>query len=321
LSKQSNQTPEVALSVIIPVQNDEAVLPERFERLYPALDALGIGYEAVFVDDGSRDRSVTLLRQQYKLRPDATRVLLLCGNVGRQGCVTAGFKASKGGRVVTLDADPQGPPEEIAQLLAGMERGHDYVGGIRHGHPESKWLDLPLQAMNRLRERITGVRTNDPGCTLRAYDRRLVDAVLDAGEARSLIPALGSLYASNPTEIELDRRGQAVRPLRLLYESVWANFDLMTGLSRAPLRIFSAAGIAMALISFLVVIYLFLSGLFLDGWGGGTSILLGILFLLAGVSLFGIGLLGEYIARIHEQSGSRPGYPVREHLRPRSDPE
>src|SRR5213079_1968142 len=124
-------TNDLALSVVIPVYNEEAGLPALFARLYPALDALGVGYEVIFVNDGSADRSAALLREQFELRPDATRVILFNGNFGQHLAIIAGFEASRGERVVTLDADLQNPPEEIAKLLAKMDEGYDYVGSVR----------------------------------------------------------------------------------------------------------------------------------------------------------------------------------------------
>src|SRR6266705_124292 len=116
------------LSVVIPVYNEEAVLPSLFARLYPALDALGESYEVIFVNDGSTDRSAALLREQFQKRPDATRVILFSGNYGQHMAIVAGFERCRGDRVVTLDADLQNPPEEIAKLLAKMDEGYDYIG-------------------------------------------------------------------------------------------------------------------------------------------------------------------------------------------------
>ncbi len=113
-----------ALSVVIPVYNEEAGLPALFARLYPALDALAVPYEVIFVNDGSRDRSAALLKDQYLARPDVTRVVLFNANYGQHTAIIAGFERVRGERVVTLDADLQNPPEEIARLLAQMDAGH-----------------------------------------------------------------------------------------------------------------------------------------------------------------------------------------------------
>jgi undecaprenyl-phosphate 4-deoxy-4-formamido-L-arabinose transferase len=314
------QTTAVELSVVVPVYNEETVLPQLFARLYPVLDRLGISYEAVFVDDGSRDRSAALLRQQHGRRPESTRVVLLRNNAGQHAAVLAGFETSTGRRVITLDADLQNPPEEIPRLLAEMERGHDYVGSIRRKRRDAKWRDLASKAMNRLRERITRVHMTDQGCMLRAYDREIVDAVVASDEAHTFIPALAYLYAANPTEILVEHAERAAGESKYsLFKLIHLNFDLMTGFSLVPLQVFSLIGIAIALASFAFVLFLAVRRLVIGPEAEGLFTLFGILFFLAGVILFGIGLLGEYVGRIYEQSRGRPQYLVRAHLRPRTE--
>ena len=124
-----SRTPEI--SVIIPVYNEERVLPRLFERLYAALDATGETYEVVFVNDGSRDASAQLLAAQFRARPDVTRVVLFNGNFGQHMAIMAGFEHVRGQIAITLDADLQNPPEEIPRLVAEIRAGHDYVGTIR----------------------------------------------------------------------------------------------------------------------------------------------------------------------------------------------
>src|ERR1700693_4335933 len=110
------------LSVVIPVYNEEPGLQALFDRLYPALDKLGVSYEVVFVNDGSRDRSGAILKDQFLKRPDVTRAIFFNGNFGQHMAIVAGFEHSRGKRVVTMDADLQNPPEEIAKLLAAMDQ-------------------------------------------------------------------------------------------------------------------------------------------------------------------------------------------------------
>src|SRR6266540_3497938 len=183
------------VSVVIPVYNEEAVLPSLFARLYPALDALSASYEVIFVNDGSTDRSAALLREQFQKRPDATRVVLFNGNYGQHMAIVAGFERCRGERVVTLDADLQNPPEEIGKLLAALNAGHDYVGGVRRTREDSWWRRIASRAMNRLRERITRIRMTDQGCMLRAYSREIVDAVASSREVSTYIPALAYTFA------------------------------------------------------------------------------------------------------------------------------
>src|SRR5258706_2849748 len=196
------------ISVIIPVYNEEAVLPALFARLYPALDALGRNYEIVFVNDGSLDRSAAMLREQFQKRPEVTRVVLFNGNFGQHMAIMAGFEHCRGNRVVTLDADLQNPPEEIGKLLAKMDEGHDYVGSIRRMRQDAAWRRWASKAMNQMRERITHIHMTDQGCMLRAYHRPIVEAIRASREVSTYIPALAYSYAHNPAEVEVEHEEQ-----------------------------------------------------------------------------------------------------------------
>ena len=195
------------VSVVVPVFNEEAGLAALFDRLYPALDKLATPYEVLFVNDGSRDRSAAMLREQFQRRPDVTRVILFNANYGQHMAIIAGFDHCRGERVVTLDADLQNPPEEIGRLLAAMDAGHDYVGGVRRTRQDSWWRHAASRAMNRLRERITKIRMTDQGCMLRAYSRDIVRAIAASHEVSTYIPALAYTFAHNPTEVEVEHAG------------------------------------------------------------------------------------------------------------------
>jgi len=300
-------TPDV--SVIIPVYNEEEGLPALFSRLYAALDALAIEYEIVFINDGSRDRSPALLREQFQKRPDVTRVILFNGNFGQHMAIMAGFAHARGRRVVTLDADLQNPPEEIGKLLAAMDRGHDYVGTIRRKRQDSTFRRYASKVMNKLRERITHVKMTDQGCMLRAYSREIVEAVVSSREVSTYIPALAYTYASNPTEVEVAHEERTAGESKYsLYKLIRLNFDLVTGFSVVPLQLFSILGFLVSLMSlgfFGLIIYRRIA---YGPEAEGLFTLFAIAFLLLGVALFGIGLLGEYVGRIYQQVRERPRY-------------
>ena len=302
------------LSVVIPVYNEEAGLGALFARLYPALDALGAPYEVIFVNDGSRDRSAALLREQFAKRPDVTRVVLLNGNFGQHMAIMAGFERCRGERVVTLDADLQNPPEEIAKLLAAMDAGHDYVGGVRRLRRDP-WLRRVLsRTMNRVRERITRIRMTDQGCMLRAYSRDIVTAINECREVSTFIPALAYTFAKSPAEVEVAHEERAAGDSKYsFYRLVRLNFDLVTGFSLVPLQLFSLFGIGVAILSVLayliVMIQRALSGEPLGAlrtfWDRDI-----LQFFLTGIVLFGVGLVGEYVGRIYQQVRHRPRYLV-----------
>jgi len=297
------------VSVVVPVYNEEAVLAPLFARLYPALDALGASYEVIFVDDGSTDRSAALLREQFERRSDVTRVILFNGNFGQHLAIMAGFEASRGERVATLDADLQNPPEELAKLLAKMDEGYDYVGTVRRARRDSVFRRWASRMMNFLRERITRIKMTDQGCMLRAYSRPIVDAINSCREINTFIPALAYTFATRPTEIEVAHEERAAGESKYsLYSLVRLNFDLVTGFSVIPLQMFSLSGIVIALLSFAFVIFLAVRRLVVGPEAEGVFTLFGIAFLLIGFTLFGIGLLGEYVGRIYEQVRQRPRY-------------
>ncbi|HEX7340748.1 MAG TPA: glycosyltransferase [Rhodanobacteraceae bacterium] len=302
----------IALSVVIPVYNEESGLAELFARLYPALDALAMSYEVVFVDDGSRDASPALLREQYQRRPDVTRVVLLQSNFGQHAAILAGFSTLRGERIVTLDADLQNPPEEIVALLRAMDEGHDYVGTIRQSRRDPAWRKWASKAMNRVRERITHIQMTDQGCMLRAYSRGIVEAINHTGSINTFIPALAYLYASRPTEIHVAHSPRHAGESKYsLFSLIHLNFDLVTGFSVVPLQAFSFGGIVIALASLALFVWIMLARLLHGPDVGGVFTLFAIMFFFIGVILIGIGILGEYIGRIYQQVQQRPRFVIR----------
>ena len=309
----STSAPEV--SVVIPVYNEEDGLAALFARLYPALDALGTSYEIVFVDDGSTDRSVDLLREQFALRPDVTRVIVFNGNFGQHLAIMSAFEKCRGRRVVTLDADLQNPPEDIAKLLAKMDEGYDYVGSVRRQRRDTAFRRYASLAMNGVRERITRIRMEDQGCMLRAYSRNIIDAINSCAETNTFVPALAYTFARRPVEVEVGHEERFAGESKYsLYKLIRLNFDLVTGFSLFPLQVFSFAGIVISLASLAFVVFLMIRRLIVGPEAEGVFTLFGIAFFLIGVTLFGIGLLGEYIGRIYEQVRQRPRYFIHEIL-------
>jgi len=306
-------TPQV--SVVVPVYNEEAVLPALFARLYPALDALGASYEVIFVNDGSTDRSAALLREQFQRRPDTTRVILFNRNYGQHLAIMAGFERCRGERVVTIDADLQNPPEEIARLLEKMDEGYDYVGGVRRERRDTAFRRGASRLMNALRERITRIHMTDQGCMLRAYSRDIVAAINDCREVNTFIPALAYTFAQRPTEIEVAHEERAAGESKYpLYKLVRLNFDLVTSFSIKPLQLFSLLGMFIAVTSLVVYLTVIVQrSLAAETLADGLLAIWDrdiLDIFLIGMILFGLGLLGEYIGRIYEQVRQRPRYVI-----------
>jgi undecaprenyl-phosphate 4-deoxy-4-formamido-L-arabinose transferase len=299
------------VSIVIPVFNEEAGLQGLFDRIYPVLDQLDRKYELIFVDDGSSDRSVAVLRGQFAKRPDTTRVVVLARNVGQHMAIMAGFAQTRGDYIITLDADLQNPPEEISKIVAAMDQGADYVGTVRKDRHDAYWRKAASRLMNRFRERTTQIRITDQGCMLRGYDREIVDAINSCVEISTFVPALGYTFARNPVEIEVVHAERTVGKSKYsLYRLIRLNFDLMTGFSVMPLQLFSMAGVVIALLSLIGVVLLAIRRLVVGPEVEGVFTLFAIAFFLIGVLLMGVGVVGEYVGRIYEQVRQRPRYTV-----------
>ncbi len=312
--------PPPVLSVVIPVFNEEACLPMLFERLFKALDATGMTYEAVFVDDGSSDRSAALLRGQFERRPAETHVVLLRRNFGQHAALRAGIRHTRGRYVVTLDADLQNPPEEIATIVAQLEAGFDCVGGVRSDRDDSWFRRTASRAVNLLRERTTRIRMSDHGCMLRGYHRSLVDVLNQLQDVNAFLPALAYTLAARPTEIEVKHEARAAGTSKYsLMQLARLNFDLMTGFGIAPLQFLSVIGVALSGVSGALMLVLVVRRLTLGPEAEGIFTLFAFVFFFLGFVLLGIGLLGEFVARIYQQVRNLPMYLVGAVIEEKSD--
>ena len=300
-----------AVSVVIPVYNEEDVLQALFDRLYPVLDAMAEPYEVIFVNDGSRDRSAAMLADQFRKRPEVTRVVLFNGNFGQHMAIMAGFEHVRGAIAITLDADLQNPPEEIPKLVAAIRAGHDYVGTIRRQREDSAFRRLASRAMNRLRESITRIQMTDQGCMLRAYDRALVETLNACREVNTFIPALAYTFAASPTEIEVAHEERFAGESKYsLYKLIRLNFDLVTGFSIVPLQWFSLIGTLLSLAAGALFLLLIVRRFVLGAEVEGVFTLFALMFFFIGITLFGIGLMGEYVGRIQQEVRRRPRFRV-----------
>lgn len=311
------------ISIVIPVYNEEAGLAALFARLYPSLDALGRNYEIIFINDGSRDGSAKILRGQFEKRPDVTRVILFAANFGQHRAILAGFAHARGRYLITLDADLQNPPEEIGRVVAEMDAGHDYVGTIRQQRQDVAWRRWASRFINKLREKTTRIKITDQGCMFRGYARSIVDAINQCSENNTFIPALAYTFAGTPTEIMVKHEDRAAGESKYsVYQLLKLNFDLMTGFSIVPMQLFSFFGIAISICSVLFAIGLGIRRLVYgpDPAEQGMFTLFAIAFLLIGIALFGLGLLGEYVGRIYEEVRRRPRYIVGAVLERKQEP-
>jgi undecaprenyl-phosphate 4-deoxy-4-formamido-L-arabinose transferase len=311
LEREGAKSPAPAVSIVIPVYNEEANLELLYKRLEPVLEDLGRSYEVLFIDDGSRDRSLGILcRLQEKY--EAVRVIQLNRNYGQHAAVFAGLDHARGDVIVTLDADLQNPPEEIPGLLDKIAEGHDVVGGWRENRQDHAFRRLFSWVANKVTSKVVGVEMRDYGCMLRAYRREVVEVLRGCSEVSSFIPALANTFAGSPTEIPVghDRRTNGrskYNPFRLIR----LNFDLVTGFSLLPIQVVSLAGIGIALLGLGFGVFLMLRRLVVGAEAEGIFTLFAILFVFVGIQILALGLIGEYIGRIYMEVRRRPRYVIR----------
>ena len=300
------------LSVVIPVYNESANIEHLASRLLPVLDNLQKPYEVILTNDGSKDNSQELLNNLYNSRPDVIKVIQFARNYGQHPAIMAGFELSQGEVVVTLDADLQNPPEDIPKLLALIDAGHDVVGGYRGNRLDSAYRKFISKMSNIVRAKITKIEMRDQGCMLRAYHRDIIRLIVESHESTPFITALAQYFANNPAEIEVghEERHGGVSNYNL-YKLIRYNFDLVTGFSLVPLQLFTILGIILSGLSGLLVLVLALRRIFVGAEAEGMFTLFGILFLLVGVAITGLGIIGEYVGRIYLEVRQRPRYVVR----------
>ena len=302
------------VSVVVPVYNEEANIPELVPRLCAVLDTLDRPSEVICVDDGSRDRSLDVLRGLVDRYPDRLRVVELSRNFGQHPAILAGFAIASGDVIVTIDADLQNPPEEIPKLLALADQGFDVVGGVREVRRDSLFRRAASRIVNRVTTTITGIRMTDYGCMLRAYSREVIDLINRCEESSTFIPALAQTFSRRPAEVSVrhaERRAGASK--YSIYRLLRLNFDLMTGFSVVPLQIFTLFGFLTASGGLVLGVYLLVRRFILlrASEADGVFTLFALAFVVMGVLMAGLGIVGEYVGRIYQEVRGRPRYLVR----------
>ena len=299
------------LSIIVPVYNEENNLPTLMERLYPVVKNTGKPFEIILTNDGSRDRSLEIMRKMVQDYP-GVKVIEFNGNFGQHMAILAAFEKCSGEIVITLDADLQNPPEEIPRLIAEIEKGHDVVGTVRRQRHDTLFRKIASRVVNITTNKMTGMRMKDYGCMLRAYHRDIIININRCGESTTFIPALAQTFASNPTEIEVGHSERTVGESKYsLYMLIRLNFDLMTGFSVVPLQLFALFGIITSILSIIFALFLLIRRFLVGAEVEGVFTLFAILFFFIGIIIMGIGIVGEYIGRIYQEVRKRPRFVVR----------
>jgi undecaprenyl-phosphate 4-deoxy-4-formamido-L-arabinose transferase len=300
------------VSVVVPVYNEAANLHTLWDRLRPVLDSCQRRWEVVFVDDGSADSSLKTLRE-LAASENRVRVVELARNFGQHSAILAGFRASRGDIVVTLDADLQNPPEEIPRLLEAIDQGNDVVGGWREERQDEAFRRYASRLHNRLTSIIVGVPMHDYGCMLRAYRRHIVNTLVECDEKAAFVPALANSFAKRVSEIRVGHDPRAGGESKYnLYRLIILSLNLITGFSLIPIQVLSLTGIAIFVVDAAFAAFLLAHRLIYGSQQEGALwVLFAVLFFLVGFLFLALGLIGEYVGRIYSEVRRRPTYVVR----------
>lgn len=299
------------LSVIIPCYNEEANVQKLYTRLSGVMANLGKTYELIFINDGSRDRTMELIRE-LAAQDDRVRFICFSRNFGHQIAVTAGLDACIGQRIVIIDADLQDPPELIGDMMRKMDEGFEVVYARRRSRKGESWLKkATARTFYRLLARITQVEIPVDTGDFRIIDRKIVDVLKRMPEQNKFLRGQISWAGFRQTFVEYDRDERLGGVTGYTYKKmIRFAMDGITSFSDFPLRFATYAGFLVSGLAFLVIIYALISYFVLgDTVRGWTSMLVSVMFI-GGIQLVAIGIIGEYISRLSANVRNRPLYVV-----------
>ena len=309
------------LDAIVPIYNEEAILPELHHRLTSVLGGLPYNWRILYVDDGSADGSPDLLAD-YSDQDSRVCILHLARNFGQQPAIAAGLAASDGDAVVLLDGDLQDPPEVIPDLVRRWEDGYEVVFAIKEKRKESAFKRAMFAAFYLLLGRLSSVEIPPNAGNFSLMDRSVVDAVNAMPEHHRYISGLRAYAGGRQTGVVFERAARhAGEPRQSPRKLLRMGFDALFAFSEVPLRLATLAGFVVSGIAFIVLLRVLwarlVSGTAIEGW---ASVMTSVLFI-GGIQLIAIGVIGEYIGRIYNESKRRPAWIVARsrNLAPRRD--
>lgn len=304
----ANQT----LSVVIPVFNEGKNLPELWSRICAVLSKLDIGAEVIFIDDGSSDQSAAILKDFCEKDPRA-KLIRLSRNFGHQPALTAGLDHAKGDAVVLMDGDLQDKPEAIAEFVRRWHDGNDVVYAVRTSRQENAVMRMAFKSFYRMMARMSGIHLPSDAGIFGLLDRRVVDILKSMPERNRYFPGLRAYTGFRQVGVEVDRDARFsgkshVGILGLLHLAL----DGLISFSYLPIRIATLIGFVVASGSFCYLMIVAYHKLFTHKAIAGWASTLGAVLFIGGIQLIMLGVVGEYVGRIYEETKKRPYYIVSE---------
>ena len=310
------------LSLVVPIYNEEETLPLLMEAINAALNPLKRSWEVIFVDDGSRDNSLEVLRSLAQKDPDHVRVVSFRRNFGQTAAIAAGIDHAIGQTIILMDADMQNDPADIPMLLAKLDEGYDLVSGWRKDRKDNRLTrTLPSNIANGLISWVTGVHLHDYGCMLKAYRRDALEGFRLYGEMHRFIPVFARSIGARITELPVRHHPRKFgvakygleRTMKVVLDLVTVKFLL--SYSNKPMHLFGGSGAFLMLLGGLDLFYLFIRRTFFNVPASTSPLLMiGVMFIIMGFQAILMGLIAELLARTYHESQQKPTYTVREFL-------
>ena len=303
------QTDKPFLSIVAPCYNEEDVIDIFLEKIFAVLQQLGRSYEIVFVNDGSKDNTLEILKQKAK-EYASVRVITLSRNFGKEAALSAGLDMAHGEVVVPIDVDLQDPPELILEFVKKYEEGYDVVVGKRIDRTtDSTAKRVSAETFYKLHNKISDIEIPHNVGDYRLMSRRVVEELKKLPETQRFMKGIFAWLGFKTAVVEYKRESRAAGETSFNGWKLW-NFALdgITSFSTAPLRVWLYVGIVLAAISFLYGSWIILKTLIFGVDAPGYASMITVILFLGGIQLMGIGILGEYIGRIYLESKNRPVY-------------
>ena len=314
------------LSVVIPIYNEEENINLLYEELKGVLETLEHEYEIIFIDDGSKDNSLTLL-EKIQQQDSAVVVVSFRRNFGQTAAMSAGFDYATGDVIITMDGDMQNDPHDIPTFLAKMDEGYDLVSGWRFKR-QDPFLNrrLPSMIANKIISVVTGVHLHDYGCTLKTFRKEITEGIHLYGEMHRFIPAIASGVGGEIAEVKVNHRPRRFgtskygisRTIRVVLDLMTVKF--MLSYATRPIQVFGLLGVISGGIGFSIALVLTIERQFFGmPLANRPLLLLAVLLIFMGMQFISMGLLGELQARTYHESQEKPIYVVRKVLKSGED--
>ena len=304
------------ISLVVPAYNEEEVLEAFHREVSEEIDRLPDDFEFVFVDDGSRDQTASIMRQ-LAARDPRVRAVILSRNFGHEAAIEAGLRAARGDAVIVMDADLQDGPEIIPRLIGAWREGADVVSAVRKGRKEGRLLRAAFSGFYGLASRVMSIDLPRDAGPFSLMDRQVVDVINDLPEKGRYFPGLRAFAGFRQVPVEAERRERAAGETKYsLVKRTLGGTNAIFSFSKLPLRLMTLMGFLMTVLAVAGLIWVIIGAIFGTGTAQGWTSVMTVMFFLAAFIFTFLGILGEYVGKIYDEVRARPNYVVAEEIGP-----